>query len=749
MARTARPVPVLRLMRAERGRLHGVPKVVDSALLAFDYGGVKVGAAEPPAAVRLASPARPQRDPDAEQSAVDLLQRLGLFPDEAAADGFYWPRQKRDWIALQAGAFPVLERRGWRIEIDEDFSNRLLSAGDWEAHWRWAGAQASSDRRALDVQVEAGGRRRRLLPLLQAFLTDPEEQWSPGRFLALDDETPIILRDPEIGDWISLPAGLLKPLVQKLIELFDPKAAFDAEGGLEMPAAVSGVLDLGASDVEPLRPPWPVADLPRGLRAELRGYQRSGLSWLQALRARGLGGILADDMGLGKTLQALAHLLLEREQGRLDHPALVIAPTSLMFNWAAEAQRFAPELRVVLFHGPQRRADFAGADLVLTTYPLLLRELERLQRQPWHLLFLDEAQTLKNRHSQAAQAVVQLQARQRICLTGTPMENHLGEFWTLMQIAQPGWLGDENTFNRRYRFPIEKEGDRVTEAALRERVAPFLLRRTKALVAPELPPRTEILRSVPLEGEQRALYETVRLAMDARVRQALAEKGWGGSRIMVLDALLKLRQVCCDPSLVKLDAAQSVQGSAKLDLLMELLDGLMAEGRKVLLFSQFTEMLDRIETRLSAASLRWVRLTGETRDREKVVRRFQSGEVPLFLISLKAGGVGLNLTAADTVIHYDPWWNPAAEQQATDRAHRIGQTQPVFVYKLLTEGTVEEKIAELQARKRALADALLGDAATTSETLTPELLKELLAPLAGQAASSAPETASTQAALPF
>jgi SNF2 family DNA or RNA helicase len=739
MARSLRPIPVLRLMRAERGRLHGVPKVVDSALLAFEYGGVKVGMAEPPAVARAAvSALRPPRDPDAEQAAVDLLERLGLFPDEAAASGFYWPRQKRDWIALQAGAFPVLERRGWRIEIDEDFSNRLVAAdGDWEARWRWSATDASSRRRALDVAVEVGGRRRRLLPLLQAFLTDPDEQWSPARFLALDDEAPIILRDPEVGDWISLPAALLKPLVQKLIELFDRDAPFDKEGGLEMPAALSGVLDLGAPDVQPLRPPWPVAAVPRGLRAELRSYQRSGLSWLQALRARGLGGILADDMGLGKTLQALAHVLLEKQEGRLDLPALVIAPTSLMFNWSAEAARFAPDLRVRLFHGPQRQAAFAGADLVLTTYPLLLREREVLQAQAWHLLFLDEAQMLKNRHSQAAQTVVQLAARQRICLTGTPMENHLGEFWTLMQIAQPGWLGDENSFNRRYRFPIEKEGDRVTEAALRERVAPFLLRRTKALVAPELPPRTEILRSVPLEGDQRALYEAVRLAMDSRVRQALADKGWGGSRIMVLDALLKLRQVCCDPSLVKLDAAQSVQGSAKLDLLMELLDGLMAEGRKVLLFSQFTEMLDRIETRLSAASLRWVRLTGETRDREKVVRRFQSGEVPLFLISLKAGGVGLNLTAADTVIHYDPWWNPAAEQQATDRAHRIGQTQPVFVYKLLTEGTVEAKIAELQQRKRALADALLGEEGISAEAFSPELLRDLLAPLDARGAEPA------------
>jgi SNF2 family DNA or RNA helicase len=337
---------------------------------------------------------------------------------------------------------------------------------------------------------------------------------------------------------------------------------------------------------------------------------------------------------------------------------------------------------------------------------LLARDRKLLQTHAFHLLVLDEAQHIKNPKAQASKVVRSLRVRHRLCLTGTPLENHLGELWSLFDFLLPGLLGSDKQFRQTLRNPIEKQGDQAATERLALRLRPFMLRRTKQEVATELPPKTEILRSVGLEGDQRDLYESIRLAMHAKVREVVEAQGWARSQIMVLDALLKLRQVCCDPRLVKLEDARKVKHSAKLALLMELLPEMIEEGRRILLFSQFTGMLKLIEQAVKAADIDYVKLTGQTRDRAKPVDRFQRGEVPLFLISLKAGGTGLNLTAAETVIHYDPWWNPAVERQATDRAHRIGQQNPVFVYKLITEGTVEEKIQHLQVHKQALADSL-------------------------------------------
>jgi SNF2 family DNA or RNA helicase len=453
----------------------------------------------------------------------------------------------------------------------------------------------------------------------------------------------------------------------------------------------------------------PACDPPASLTATLRPYQQQGLEWLQFLREFHLAGILADDMGLGKTLQVLAHLLLEKESGRADRPSLVVVPTSLTFNWLHEAHQFAPALKVLLLHGPQRKGRFKQLqrhDLVVTTYPLLIRDAERLKAEKFHLLILDEAQTVKNPKSQASRIVRGLQTRHRLCLTGTPLENHLGELWSLFDFLMPGLLGDEKRFRRDFRTPIETQGDETVGVRLSQRLRPYLLRRTKAQVAKELPEKCEIIQSVALEGAQRELYETVRLSMHRRVRAEIERQGLGRSQIVVLDALLKLRQVCCDPRLVKRDEDSASLESAKLNHLMALLEEMVEEGRRILLFSQFTAMLALIEASLERAGIDYLKLTGQTRDRAKVVSAFQQGEAPLFLISLKAGGVGLNLTAADTVIHYDPWWNPAVERQATDRSHRIGQKQKVFVYKLICEGTLEEKILAMQQRKQDLAEGL-------------------------------------------
>ena len=455
---------------------------------------------------------------------------------------------------------------------------------------------------------------------------------------------------------------------------------------------------------------------------------------MQTLRALEVGGILGDDMGLGKTLQTLAHLLLEKQAGKLDRPSLVVMPTTLIPNWQDEAARFAPSLKVATLHGTTRRQLYqhlTDYDLLLTTYALLPRDIDLLADVPLHVLVLDEAQNIKNASSKAAQAAGRLNARQRLCLTGTPLENHLGELWSLFHFLMPGWLGDTKQFTRDYRTPIEKHGDADRLDHLTKRIKPFLLRRRKEQVAQELPPKNEILHWVELSPAQRDLYETVRLAMDSKVREEIDRKGLARSQIIILDALLKLRQVCCDLRLVKGDVARPVRGgtSGKLDSLMEMLTELLAEGRRILLFSQFTSMLSLIEEELQSRTIDYVQITGETKDRRTPVKRFQNGEVPLFLISLKAGGTGLNLTAADTVIHYDPWWNPAAENQATDRAHRIGQSKPVFVYKLIARATVEEKIQQLQQRKAELAAGVLDASGQGGWQLEPSDIEALFAPL--------------------
>ena len=597
----------------------------------------------------------------------------------------------------------------------------------------------------LDMGIIVEGQRLPLAPLLAAlFRRDPRwlDAWQLAR---IDNEEIIELKSAPNGR-IGVPAKRLKPLAMTLIDLFDGKlhdgtrlrlSRFDAPRLSELndPArwqfrGQADVMNLaerlsaarGVTRIEP----------PAGLGLKLRGYQEEGLSWLQFLREHQLSGILADDMGLGKTAQALAHLLLEKEAGRLDCPALIVLPTSLVFNWKNEAARFAPGLSVLALHGAERKARFAEIpqhDVVLTTYSLLWRDAEELTRQRFHLLILDEAQTVKNARSQGAEIVRRIDARHRLCLTGTPLENHLGELWSQFDFLLPGFLGDSNNFARYWRTPIEKGGDRERRELLARRIRPFILRRRKEEVARELPEKTIIVRKLELSGAQRDLYETVRVAMSAVVREEVESKGFGRSQIVILDALLKLRQVCCDPRLLRSPAAKRVTERAKLDLLMTMLPEQVDEGRHILLFSQFTSMLALIEVELQKAGLSYVTLTGSTIDRETPIKRFQNGEVPIFLISLKAGGLGLNLTAADTVIHYDPWWNPAVEHQATDRAHRIGQEKPVFVYKLIVAGSIEEKILALQERKAELAEGILSADHHVSFKFGEDDLATLFAPL--------------------
>jgi len=646
--------------------------------------------------------------------------------------------------------------QGWEVEVDEDFPWQIVEVGDLEMAIHAAPGQDWFD---LELGLRLGEKRIPLLPLLESALADARPAASRGREPQGAGRVLQVRIDPK--HIVRLPWERIAPLLDTLVELGDARRRLPARkggiGGRTSRAArvlrlsrldlarVSGLAErgqltwVGAPDLRQFAQRLAnfehvdTVAAPTGLQAELRPYQRAGLNWLQFLRQYGLGGLLADDMGLGKTLQTLAHICLEKEQGRLLNPALVIAPTSLVHNWVAEARRFAPGLRALQLHGTDRWRDFdkiGESDIVVTSFALLARDIEQLCTSQFHLLIVDEAQNIKNPRTQAASAVRQLKATHRLALTGTPLENHLGELWAQFDWLAPGLLGDQASFSRLYRVPIERHGDEARRIHLTGRIRPFVLRRRKDEVAPELPPRTEIERFVALEGGQRDLYEAVRASMHERVRLALAEQGLDRSQVVVLDALLKLRQVCCDPRLVALSSARKVTESAKLELLMEMLDGLLVEGRRVLVFSQFTSMLALIEQALRARGQRYALLTGDTRDRAGAVEAFQGGEVPLFLLSLKAGGTGLNLTAADTVIHYDPWWNPAVEAQATDRAHRIGQDKPVFVYRLLCAGTIEERMRSLQARKARLAQAMLGDEAGLARALGAEDIEALLAPAA-------------------
>ncbi|WP_462320053.1 DEAD/DEAH box helicase [Halochromatium sp.] len=760
------PTPCLRLLSREVPGVSAYsawawgasaePQWEDEARLNFDYAGAMVDprdTSDQVAHIKEGVVIECDRLPNAERAALKRLTDLGLEQKVDTSDQVgvpFGPPRVEAWLAFMDRDLPVLEHAGWRIEVDPSFRFPVGRIGDWDldieegAGGRWLD---------LSLGVDVDGQRLDLLPILLNLIQNSDADLSPQTLNALADDTRFSLRLDD-GRYIFFPAERLKPILSTLIELYDPMARLQGDGRMRLSrlqAAELAELEEQAPNlrwqgaeqarawgkrirdfegVEPVAPP-------SELKAELRPYQQDGLSWMQFLRDFELGGVLADDMGLGKTIQALAHLLIEKAAGRADRPSLVIAPTSLMFNWKREAERFAPTLRVVILQGPKRQEDFdriGEQDLVLTTYALLPRDLEVLKAQSWHLLILDEAQAIKNPRSKGAQAARALDARHRLCLTGTPLENHLGELWSLMDFLMPDLLGDERGFRRLFRNPIERHGEHDRTEHLRRRIAPFLLRRTKEQVAAELPPKTEILREVALASDQRDLYETLRLALHEKVRKEVERKGLAQSGIIILDALLKLRQWCCDPRLVSLESARRVKGSAKLDLLMELVAELLEEDRRILLFSQFTSMLTLVEEALEKRLKKqknsgYVKLTGQTRDRQTPVDRFQAGEVPLFLISLKAGGSGLNLTAADTVIHYDPWWNPAAERQATDRAHRIGQDKPVFVYKLLTEGTVEQRVAELQARKQALADAMLEGGGSATKSLSHEDLELLFAPL--------------------
>ena len=525
------------------------------------------------------------------------------------------------------------------------------------------------------------------------------------------------------GRWVALSDGTLSRIGEEVAALVDESASLVGEDGRGRLAPhqlgrverwveqFGGALDEQATTLRTRLRALAVRsdpDLPSRLEATLRPYQLRGLAWLQFLRELGAGGVLADDMGLGKTLMTLA-LLARWKEDAGDAPSLVVCPTSVVGSWAKEAQRFVPQLRVLVLHGgarSEKHSRIAGADLVVTTYAVLRRDIERLARIRFRCAILDEAQNVKNASAMASRAARRLEAEMRLALSGTPIENRLTELWSIMSFANPAMLGERVAFEERFERPITNRPDGALAEELRALVRPFVLRRTKAEVLPDLPPKTEIDLACIFGLRQKRLYDALALTLREAVKKTIETRGLARSRLSVLTAILRLRQMACDPRLVDLavPAAESAKRAVFLDLVREL----VAEGRRALVFSQFVELFTLWRVDLDREKIAYEYLDGSSTNREAIVERFQDGSAPLFLVSLKAGGAGLNLTAADTVIHCDPWWNPAVEDQATDRAHRLGQERAVTVVRLVARGTIEEKIGALKEKKRELALAVIG-----------------------------------------
>jgi SNF2 family DNA or RNA helicase len=677
----------------------------------------------------------------------DFIPQLqSASTDKSVVSGYMMVLQGRQLnLSFLHNQLPQLKKQGWQVEYDQSFHYQEVTTDSVFA--AKVAQDEGNDFFSIGLNLNIDGQKVEAFPILLSALEQIPKEMLLNEPSYVDSDHKVFVELSE-GKFIALAYLSIRPLLKQFVELLMPGALQD-DGTMRLSRFQShqtlseldnqGIVTKGANRLrllaEKLRDfdAIQIAPIPKLLLADLREYQHQGLNWLQFLREYQLNGILADDMGLGKTIQALSHLLLEKEQGRLTGPSLIIAPTSVLFNWAKEIEKFTPSLSYIVINGVKRQEHFEQLDqydIVITSYPLLLKDCEIHQQQVFYYLILDEAHYIKNPKTKLYQAMLTLKAENKLCLTGTPMENHLGEFWAQFNFLLPGFLAGYQQFTRLFKNPIEKHNDHERKTILNQRIKPFILRRSKELIAKELPKKTTIIQTLKIDGKQAELYESVRLTMDGRLKEIIAAKGLRRSQIEILDALLKLRQVCNHPQLLSLPSAKSVQQSAKLEFLMETLPEMVDEGRKVLIFSQFTSMLALIEKELNASKIGYVKLTGSSRNRQELVEKFQGGAVPVFLISLKAGGVGLNLTAADTVIHFDPWWNPAVENQATDRAYRIGQDKPVFVYKLIIENSIEEKILQIQEKKAELANALLSEEVSQGNlSLTDDILDTLLAPL--------------------
>ena len=714
--------------------LRGSPASVSATLLAC-YGSLELVAAKPDARGLFALP-----DPDdlmgyrvrnleREQQALALLERFGLRGprgDELAA-----VVGNREVLNLLGAAVPFLRRHDWQVTMegrvgpfmdDLAFATpvvHIADTGSGSGGWFDVGFDFEDARgasvSAADVQ--------RALRMGDAFIQRGD------RTLLIDSDAVTSMLDV-FGDCGGR-AGQ-QPGHFLLANVYAPfvKSSLDGLDGIdvEVPAAWR---DRAARQNRQMRiEPAPLA---ADLASRLRHYQRDGVDWLHFLERAGFCGILADEMGLGKTVQTLAWLSLPRvDEDSQGLPALIICPTSLVDNWESEAGRFVPWMTTLKMSGAERHDLWdrvPEADLVITSYALLRRDCDRYAELDFAVLVLDEAQHIKNRSTQNALSAKRIPARHRAVLTGTPMENSVSDLWSIMDFLMPGYLGGHEAFRANYELPIgraDADGEQA-QTKLRRKLQPFLLRRLKTEVAADLPPKIERTALCALSADQKVVYAELLAASRRRVNDLVAQKGFNACRMEILTTLLRLRQASCHLDLLKMPNLKVETPSAKLDMFLELVDEAVDGGHRVLVFSQFVSMLAILRRELDERKLAYCYLDGSTQNRGEVVREFNTNRaVPLFLISLKAGGTGLNLTGADMVIHFDPWWNPAVEDQATDRAHRIGQKRTVYSVKLIAEGTIEQKVLELQKKKRALIDATVESDEDVARTMSWDDVQQLL-----------------------
>jgi superfamily II DNA or RNA helicase len=702
-----------------------IPQDVLHADVGFDYDGQRAAASDVrQGTVDAAANRVLRRDLAAEQAFLARLQELGVRPSQRYY-GFVPPGAVEFLRKRFAELVSQLAAEGWIVEAEGRMVRR---AGQFRAS-----ISSGVDWFDLETVIDFDGAAASLPQLLAALQRNE-------RFVQLDDGSQGILplqwleRFAPLAEFAAVDGDRLRFRPSQALLLDSLLADREADVQLAVDRQFGRVRDKLRSfaGVAP-------REAPAGFRGELRPYQKQGLGWLAFLAEFGLGGCLADDMGLGKTVQVLAWLAARRRNRRRNEekrPTLVVCPKSVVFNWQLEAERFAPKLNVLNYTGLGRRAvaeEIAGADLVLTTYGTLRKDVESLKETPFDYVILDEAQAIKNDQSISAKSCRLLQSRHRLALTGTPVENHLGDLWSLFEFLNPGMLGRSTALRTLTRSTgingssaDEEDADRAAAlAALRRGLAPFILRRTKEQVLADLPEKSEQTMHVDLLPADRKRYNELRDHYRQSLLKRVNDSGMNAARMHVLEALLRLRQTACHAGLV--DRKLVAKPSAKIDLLLEQIDDVAAEGHKALVFSQFTSLLAIVRKQLDKRGIAYEYLDGRTRHRQAPVERFQTDAAcPLFLISLKAGGTGLNLTAADYVFLLDPWWNPAVEAQAIDRAHRIGQQRRVFAYRLVARDTVEEKIIELQRRKRDLADAIISADGGALSSLSVEDLTMLL-----------------------
>jgi superfamily II DNA or RNA helicase len=650
----------------------------------------------------------------AQQAAVEKLLDLGLEPDES---GQHFVAHGDDSIQFWSEGVGSLPEE-WDLYVPEELVGTQVRSKPVAMNARvssgvdWLSVKIAYESEGVGVERDE----------LERVLREGKKyvRLSDNSFAPIDAERVKALLDREVELIVAAGKTGKIPLSQagRVQELLEHAAnSMIAPGAKELFQKLASIDEIKA------------AKKPKGLKATLRPYQEQGLSWLRFIHEISSGGVLADDMGLGKTLETIA-LLLSLKNDAKDEAlrALIVAPTSVVTNWVREIERFAPALTTALWHGAGRRDqtdELENSNVIITSYALLRRDIDLLKKLRLDYAILDEAQAIKNPLSATAQAAKELAATRRLALTGTPIENRLSEIWSIFDFVSPGLLGPLPKFEERYARPIE-QGNSERAARLRSIIHPFILRRTKMEVAKDLPPKLEVDKIVDMAPDQKAIYLQVLREVRAQVMGEVEKAGMAKSHIHILAGLTKLRQAACDPRLLGLPREFSHDDSGKLDAMRELVQEVEAGGHKVLIFSQFVSMLKLICAALDEDKIRYEYLDGSTVDRPERIERFQQDPtIPVFLISLKAGGTGLNLTAADTVIHFDPWWNPAVEDQASDRAHRIGQKKVVTVYRLVAAGTIEEKILQLKQRKKDLVNSVLSEDQTGEKLLTREDLDDL------------------------